>query len=119
MSVFKFREGVGSCMSEESRTSIPCSVATRDEHAEFRGDETWDEYLQRIVPGEELQPPETDGDMEAVMAELNEQRELLEKLVDVLPQIMENVQASSGEGVSMNEIREAVRMEMREVLSDY
>ena len=91
------------------RTSIPCAEETRKELDDRKQDnETWDECLSRLVEG---MPAEND-DVDAVM----EQLEALESMVESLD--VSDASKNSGGGPGINEIREAVRMEVRNGMQD-
>lgn len=90
------------------RTSIPCSDDTRDQLSAVKQDgETWDDCLSRLVDGA---PADEGGNTNA---------ELLEKFDSLEAKIEELDEPTTGDATennspSVNEIREAVRAEVRD-----
>lgn len=90
------------------RTSIPCSEEVREQLTERKqNDETWNDCLGRLMEG----MPAEDEDTAAVLERLDELEELMED-IDV------GDGGSPVGGPEINELREVIRMEVRNVMDD-
>ena len=88
------------------RTSIPCDQETRDRVAAEKQDgETWDACLNRLVD----QMPESRDDAS----------EELDDIMAELERIEEKIEKGDSNGLSTNEIREAVRKEVTDQFNRY
>lgn len=87
------------------RTSIPCSNATRDRLVSLKQPhETWDDCLIRLADSTG-DPNETKDEKDEIRAELR--------------QLSEQLDAATEDTLTMNAVREAVRIEVRDQFEEF
>lgn len=87
------------------RTSIPCSDATRDQLvSQKQADETWDDCLVRLADSTGASN-ETKHEKDEILAELR--------------QLNEQLDTATEDTLTMNAVREAVRIEVRDQFEEF
>lgn len=107
------------------RTSIPCSKETRKRlKDEKQADETWDDLLERLADGVPA-PENNNGDVIEGVEEVLDQVETATQQFETLVEEFDDIEASAADGetntdpdLNMNELREIVRMEVRNEMQD-